>query len=109
MQITYSTSTYYGETELLHRWAIADEQGTASELYVSIDTLTVVNVETRSDRRGEGLARSLWEAAAEQFDILHDKPEHRTPEGVAFAEAVGGESATECHVAECYACDTELY
>ena len=29
------------------------------------------------------------------------------PEGDAFAEAVGGDSATECHIAGCYACDTD--
>ena len=75
--------------------------GIASELYVDMDRLTVVNVETRSDRQGEGLASSLWEAASAQFDILHDLPAHRTYEGNAFAEAVGGESATECHVAVC--------
>ena len=104
-EITYSISTYYGESELLHRWAIEDEQGTASELYVSMDTLTVANIETRRDRRGEGLARSLWEAASAEFAILHDLPAHRTPEGDAFAEAVGGDSADECLVDACYCND----
>lgn len=103
--ITYSTSTYYGEAELLHRWAIEDEAGIASELFVDMDTLTVVNIETRSDRRGEGLARALWDAATAQFDVLHDVPAHRTPEGDAFAEAVGGDSADECLIAGCYCHD----
>ena len=64
-QATYRIGTYYGETETRHIWEITDEQGIAAELYVAMDTLTVVNIETREDRRGEGLARALWEAATE--------------------------------------------
>ena len=106
-EITYSTGTYYGEADILHTWKISDDQGVASELYVTMDTLTVANIETREDRRGEGLARALWEAATAQMAVVHDLPGHRTPEGDAFAEAVGGDSATECHIAGCYACDTD--
>ena len=104
-QATYRTGTYYGETETRHIWEIADEQGIAAELYVAMDTLTVVNIETREDRRGEGLARALWETATAAMPVIHDLPAHRTPEGDAFAEAVGGESATECHVTYCTCSD----
>ena len=107
-QATYRTGTYYGETETLHIWEIADDQGIAAELYVSMDHLEIMQIETRSDRRGEGLARSLWDAAnAQMGTIYHSLPAHRTPEGDAFAEAVGGESVTDCHVAGCYVCDCD--
>lgn len=104
MTTTYRTGTYSPtETELLHIWETTDEHGLASALYVSTERMTVVNIETRSDRQGEGLARHLWETAQEQMndEILHDLPAHRTAEGDSFAEAVGGDSAEECHVAYC--------
>ena len=101
-EITYTTGTYYGEGETLHTWTIADEAGTAAELYIHMDSLTVSNIETREDRRGEGLARSLWEAAnATLGTVYHDLPAHRTYEGDCFAQAVGGESATECTITFC--------
>jgi len=105
--ITYRIGSYYGDATVNHIWEIADEQGVASELYVSIEDAEVMQVETREDRRGEGLARQLWDAANAQLGtVYHSLPAHRTPEGDAFANAVGGESVTECHIAAC--CCTEL-
>ena len=101
--ITYRTGSYYSETDTdNHIWEISDEQGIASELYVSISDAEVMQIETREDRRGEGLARQLWDAANAQLGIVyHSLPAHRTPEGEAFASAVGGESVTECHIDSC--------
>jgi hypothetical protein len=100
--IAYTTGTYYGEADPMHIWTITDEQGLASEMYVRQADLVIANVETREDRRGEGLARSLYEAAPAQIDgIVHDLPAHRTPEGDAFAQAVGGDDATECTIDHC--------
>jgi len=92
--ITYATGTYYGESEILHTWKIADDQGVAAELYVSPETGEVVNIEVRTDRRGEGLARALWDTATAQMTVLHAPVSHRTAEGDIFATAVGGESTT---------------
>lgn len=101
-QITYRIGTYYGETEELHTWKIADEQGIASELYVRMTDLVICNVETREDRRGEGLARALYETAIAQMPgIRHDLPAHRTPEGDAFAQAMGGDEADTCTIDYC--------
>lgn len=95
--ITYEIGTYYGETTDLHTWKIVDEDGTAAELYVSIDHREIMNVEVREDRRGEGLARALYEAAYKQMNGIYHAPEaHCTPEGRAFAEAMGGEVIDYC-------------
>ena len=95
--ITYQIGTYYSETTDLHTWKIMDEHGTAAELYVSLDHLEIANVEVREDRRGEGLARALYEAAYAQLGGIFHAPEaHCTPEGAAFADAVGGERLDFC-------------
>jgi GNAT superfamily N-acetyltransferase len=95
--IAYEIGTYYGEADLLHTWKIADDQGVAAELYVSIETGEIMNIEVRKDRRGEGLARALYEAADAQVTVYHAPASHRTPEGDAFANAVGGDSLSCTH------------
>lgn len=93
--ITYRIGDYYGEGIDRHVWEITDADGIAAELYVDITTGEILNIEVRKDRRGEGLARDLYETAATQIDIYHAPVAHRTPEGDAFAEAVGGDTI-EC-------------
>lgn len=95
--IAYEIGTYYSETTPLHTWKIADDQGVAAELYVSIETGEIMNVEVRTCRRGEGLARALYEAADRQITVYHAPASHRTPEGHAFAEAVGGDALPCTH------------
>ena len=105
--ITYRTGTYYGETGENHIWEITDEQGIAAELYASLDHHEIMNIEVRNDRRGEGLARQLFETADQQIGIYHTLDAHMTPEGKAFFEAVGGEQVTECHMTDVCNC-TEI-
>jgi hypothetical protein len=91
--ITYRTGSYYGDATSNHVFEITDAAGIAAELYVSVERLEVMNIETREDRRCEGLARTLWEAANDRLgEVFHAPVAHRTFEGNAFAEAVGGES-----------------
>ena len=101
MTTTYRTGTYYDETEQMHIWEITDDQGTVAELYVDFDHHEIMNIEVREDRRGEGLARQLFETADAQIGIYHTLDAHMTPEGHAFFEAVGGEQVTECHITHC--------
>lgn len=96
---TYRTGDYYGDNATYHIWEITDSHGTAAELYVS-ETGEIMQIETREDRRGEGLARCLYQTAAAQMAVYHAPEAHRTPEGHAFAEAVGGETIA-------YDCDCE--
>lgn len=105
MEISYKTGDYYGDGSNNHIWQITDDNGLAAELYVSTDRHEIMNIEVREDRRGEGLARALYEHAAQQMPIYHAPVGHRTHEGNAFAEAVGGE--TIIYPCDCYACDQE--
>lgn len=71
-------------------WELHDEVGVAAFLHVRCSDLSVANIETRRDRRRQGLARQLWMTASAQLPLLHDTPAHRTREGDLFARAVGG-------------------
>ena|SRR5690554_5588063 len=95
--ISYAVAAYPGETTDQHRFqAITDTGDIASELYVDMTTLIIANVETASAYRREGIATSLFEAAEAQLpEVLHARPAHRTDEGNAWADSVGGD--TEDH------------
>lgn len=94
--IEYSTGTYYGEPGLLHRWFAIEDGERIGELYVDMDREIIMNIEVIESRRGEGIARSLYEAADQMLDHLKHAPAGGcTPEGLAFAQAVGGEVADD--------------
>lgn len=100
--IAYRTGTYYGEAEVMHIWEAIEDGEMIGELYVTQDTLEIAQIEVNADRRGEGIARSLYEAAYEQMGcIYHAYAAHRTDDGAAFAEAMGGEEIEECAVEHC--------
>lgn len=89
-----------------HSWQIHDQCGEAAELLVSVALAEILNVEVRSDRRREGLARALHEAATTEMAVYHAPPQHRSPEGDAFARAVGGPTI-EAYPCDCHACNEE--
>ena len=94
--IEYSTGTYYTETEILHRWFAIEDGERIGELYADVDREIIMNIEVIPGRRGEGIARSLYEAADQMLDHLKHAPAGGcTPEGLAFAQAVGGEVADD--------------
>ena len=94
--IEYSTGTYYTETEILHRWFAIEDGERIGELYVDMDREIIMNIEVIESRRGQGIARSLYEAADQMLDHLKHAPAGGcTPEGLAFAQAVGGEVADD--------------
>lgn len=91
-QTTHILSPYPGEATILHTWTITDEHGTAAALYIDTDHHMIMNIEVRPDRQGEGLARHLYETAETDLgEIYHVPAWGCTPEGEAFAEAMGGE------------------
>lgn len=104
MTVQHRTGDYYGDGSRNLIWELVDERGIAAELYVSVDRHEIVNIETREDMRGQGLARRLYVTAAAQTTVLHAPVAHRTDEGNAFAEAVGGEVAI--YPCGCFGCDT---
>lgn len=102
METTYRTGSYYGDVTQNHIWETRDGGTVIAELYVSIERAEIMNIWVAEDHRGEGLARSLYEIASARMEVFHAPAAHRTPEGDAFAEAVGGETAEyDC---DCHAC-----
>jgi GNAT superfamily N-acetyltransferase len=102
METTYRTGNYYGDTSRNHIWETRDDDIMIAELYVSIERSEIMQIWVAENHRGQGLARGLYETAIAQMEIFHAPAAHRTPEGDAFAEAVGGETAEyEC---DCHAC-----
>lgn len=93
--ITTRTGDYYGDGTTNLIWEIVDDQGVAAELYVDPTILVVMNIWTREDRRGEGLARALWTAATTTHAVCHAPEWARTPEGDGFAKAVGGDTISD--------------
>ena len=94
--IEYSTGTYYDEADILHRWFAIENGERIGELYVDIDREIIMSIEVNADRRGEGIARALYATADAQLTNLKHAPEAAcTPEGLAFAHAMGGEVADD--------------
>ena len=91
--LTYRTGTYYGEAGDMHIVEARDEDDAmVGELYCDLTTGQIMQIEVSEDRRGEGIARLLAEHAATIFDVYHSPDEHCTPEGLAFKEAMNGET-----------------
>ena len=106
--INYSTGTYYDEADTLRRWFATEDGERIGELYVDIDREIIMNVWANESRRGEGIARALYEAADAQLDTLKHAPEAAcTPEGLAFARAMGGEVAEDMDELHYYDTDEE--
>lgn len=81
----------------------------AAQLVIWSDRREVANVETTASHRRQGLARMLWDYANDEAECFHSLDHHRTPEGDAFAHAVGGETIdTDAgFVAECSICTAD--
>ena len=67
----------------------------------------ILNVEVDQDRQGEGIARALFETADAETGLLHVPDWGRTPEGDAFAAAMGGDTMDEDEAAEIVGFDLE--
>ena len=89
--ITHRAGDYYGDGTDCLIWEVTDEQGIAAELYIDATHRMIMNIEVRGDRQGEGLARDLYETATATGAIFHVPAWGCTVEGLAFAEAMGGE------------------
>jgi hypothetical protein len=84
---------HYGEQdEPMHRWSMVIDGETVSELWVSIETGEIMQVETPKAHRYNGYASALYRQAATEIEIFHAPASHRTPEGDAFARSVGGDA-----------------
>ncbi|TDX84937.1 hypothetical protein [Amycolatopsis arida] len=104
-KIAYRTGDYYGDGSDNLIWEIRDDQGVVAELYVSVERHEITNIWVREDRRREGLARALYETASAHTTLYHAPVGHRSEEGHAFAEAVGGPSLS--YPCDCAACSPD--
>lgn len=105
VEITYRIGDYYGDGTSIHIWTAVLDGDMVGELYVSTDRGEIMNIEVEQAHRGEGIARHLYEVATDQMDIFHAPVAHRSLEGNAFAEAVGGATVAP-YPCDCYACNT---
>jgi hypothetical protein len=104
-QIIRDIATYGDSSEQAHRWSMVIDGETVSELWVEIATGEIAQVETPRQHRRNGYAAALYRQAAKEIAIYHAPASHRSPEGDAFAEAMGGPVA-ECP-AHCYCTPTD--
>lgn len=103
--ITYRTGQYSDTDPVSHIWEAREGGQVIGELYVSVERGEIMNIQVDAARRGEGIARRLYEAAAATMTVYHAPEAHRTPEGDAFARAMGGPTAEyDC---DCYGCTAD--
>lgn len=88
------TTTQITRTETTDsiRYSMMIDGTEASFLLIDAGTRKVENVETLTTYARQGLASALWAAANAEGECFHAVEHHRTPEGDAFAQAVGGET-----------------
>lgn len=106
MTTTQITRTEQADTITYTAWI---DDTDAAELVIWAATREVANVETRRAYQRQGLARTLWEYANAEAECFHSLEHHRTPEGDAFARAVGGQtiSPEDGYQPECCICTGE--
>ena len=106
------TTTQITRTETTDsiRYSMMIDGTEASFLLIDAGTRKVENVETLTTYARQGLASALWVAANAEGECFHAVEHHRTPEGDAFAQAVGGETiAPELDIIdECFICCGDL-
>ena len=76
------------------------EEGVEVGYLLAHESGLILNVETDQDRQGEGIARALFETADAETRLMHMPDWGRTPEGDAFATAMGGDTMDEDEAAE---------
>lgn len=97
MNITITTGTDNGLSYT--RWEMTDGDAFVGMIDVHTSGL-ILNIEVANAYRGEGHARTLYETAAAEVALYHVPAWGRTPEGEAFAEAMGGDTMDDDEAAE---------
>lgn len=90
-EIVYSQGSYYQEADIFHRFFAVEGGVRIGELYIDIDRMIIMNIEVNRDRQREGIDTSLYETSVNMLgEVFHAPKEGCTPDGAAFAKAVGG-------------------
>lgn len=103
--ITRDIARYSETDDPSHHWTLTLDGETAAELWISTETGEIENVETKPGHQRQGYAAALYRQAASEIQIFHAPESHRSVEGHAFAEAMGG--PTLPHDPHCYCVTTE--
>lgn len=98
------TTTEASET----RYSMMDE-GIEIGFLLAHETGLILNVEVGEDRRGEGIARALYEHADTAQGLYHIPAWGRTHEGNLFAEAMGGDTMDDEQAAAIVGMDLSIY
>jgi len=86
--ITNRIGKYSPEDDDSIIYEMSDDQGVACALYLDIEHHMIMNIETREDRRHEGLATRVFEAADDDINAYLAPEFCRTPEGQMWAETM---------------------
>lgn len=78
-RISYRTGQYSDTDPVSHIWEAHEDDQLVGELYVSVERGEILNIWVDPARRGEGIARRLYETAAAQMTVYHAPVAHRTP------------------------------
>ncbi len=97
------------ETAEAISYAMVIDGETVSHLDVDPGARWILHVETMPAHQGCGYARQLWDAVNAEAECFHALDHHRTAEGDAFAQAVGGETidGQAGLVAQCCTCTAD--
>lgn len=99
----------YSEDDLTGtRYAMIDD-GEEVGYLIAHTTGLILAIEVIEDRQGEGIARRLFEYADEAQGLYHAPSWGRTPEGDAFARAVGGDTMDDEQAAAIVGMDLSIY
>lgn len=99
--ITRNIERYSATDEPSHHWALAVDGEVVAELWVDTETGEIDNIETRAAHRRCGYAGALYRRASSEIAVFHAAEQHRSLEGSAFAEAVGGPSLPHDPTCDC--------
>lgn len=106
MEITATAHTEDGLTGT--RYA-ATLDGTEVGYLVAHTSGLILNVEVCEAHRGEGIARALYEHADAVQGLYHVPAWGRTPDGEAFAQAMGGDTMDDELAATIVGMDLSIY
>lgn len=106
MEITATTHTEDGLAGT--RYAMIDDGAEVGFLVAHTSGL-ILNVEVDEDRQGEGIARALYEHADATQGLYHVPAWGRTPDGDAFAQAMGGDTMDDEQAATIVGMDLSIY
>ena len=104
MNITTTATTEDGLTATRYA-AIID--GTEAGYLLAHTSGLILNVEIEEDHQGEGIARALYEHADKTQGLYHVPAWGCTPEGLGFAEAMGGDIMDEQEAADILGLDLD--